>query len=56
MDVKNIELRKDLAALINKHSRESESNTPDFILANYLAACLDAFDAALAAREKWQRR
>ena len=45
-------LRKDIASLLNRYSRENASGTPDFILADYLAACLDAYDGAVAAREK----
>jgi len=38
--------RKELETLINKHSMENGSNTPDFILAEYLTDCLHAFDKA----------
>lgn len=38
---------------INRCSAENGSNTPDFILAEYLTNCLAAFDAATARREKW---
>ena len=37
----------------NKHSRENASNTPDFILAAYLKACLEAFEVATIDRESW---
>ena len=40
------EFRRDLAAAINRASRENGSNTPDFILADYLAGCLEIFDRA----------
>lgn len=43
----------ELEALINRHSMENMSNTPDFILAGYLMACLDAWQLATRAREKW---
>ena len=36
------EFRQELESLINRHSMENASNTPDWILADYLAACLDA--------------
>lgn len=42
-----------LRALINANSLEGVSNTPDFILANYLFDCLAAFNAAVDARESW---
>jgi len=44
---------KSLEHLINYFSQESESNTPDFILAAYLQGCLDTFNHAIADREKW---
>jgi len=47
---------KELVTLINKHSRENESNTPDFILAQYLAACLAAYNTAVQQRETWYGR
>jgi hypothetical protein len=47
----NFELQ--LEQLINSHSKENDSNTPDFILAQYLIACLEAFNRASLAREKW---
>jgi hypothetical protein len=42
-----------LQDLINSYSKENGSNTPDFILAQYLMDCLDAFDKCSRAREKW---
>lgn len=44
---------RELAGLINRHSKENESNTPDFILAQYMLNCLNAFTLASRAREKW---
>jgi len=32
---------------------ENGSNTPDFILAKYLADCLEAFNSASRHRERW---
>jgi hypothetical protein len=46
-------LRRDLANILNHHCLENESDTPDFILANYLAECLKAFDRAVLARDAW---
>ncbi len=45
-------LRQDLTTLLNCHSAESNSNTPDFILAEYLIDCLAAYDRATAARHR----
>lgn len=43
----------ELEQLINKHSKENDSNTPDFILAEYLKDCLEAFGKATRGRDKW---
>lgn len=41
---------------INKFSAESGSNTPDFILAQFLMGALAAWDAAVKRREEWYGR
>jgi hypothetical protein len=48
--------RKQLEGLLNTHSMENGSNTPDCILAFFLCRCLEAFDAAVARREGWHNR
>ena len=50
------QFRVDLEHLINCQSVENGSDTPDFILADYLTDCLKAFDRAVKAREKWYGR
>jgi len=50
------ELRKEIEEAINRHSAENGSNTPDWILAEFLEDCLDAFDGAVIARERWHGR
>ena len=50
------DFRKDLETLINQHSRENASNTPDFILAEFLWGCLCQFDSAVIERTKWYGR
>jgi hypothetical protein len=47
------EFRKELEQLINRHSMENGSNTPDWILADYLAGCLCLFDSTVNARARW---
>jgi len=42
-----------IAEVINRFSKENGSNTPDFILAEYMSNCLDAFNKTSRAREKW---
>ena len=44
LDKKDEAFIKDLAIVINVHNRENVSNTPDFILAQYLYNCLRAFE------------
>lgn len=50
------DFRTNLTALLNSYSMENGSNTPDFILAEYLLYSLAAFDTAMNAREKWYGR
>lgn len=47
------ELEKELASLLNRHSLENGSNTPDFILAHYLLRCLDTFNTVILMRKSW---
>ena len=49
------EFRQELESLLNTHSMEGGSDTPDFILAQYLDECLKAFDIATALRDQWYR-
>ena len=48
--------RQELEHLINRHSVENASNTPDWILADFLEASLKAFDVAVQQRETWYGR
>lgn len=50
------EFERELETLINRHSKENGSDTPDFILAKYLRTCLDNFNIAVKEREKWYGR
>ena len=44
---------KELETLINRHCQENASNTPDFILANYIMNCLSAYNTAVNERTIW---
>ena len=46
-------LEQEIAAVLNRYSADNGSNTPDFILAEYLLECLAAFNAATRARGEW---
>ena len=47
---------KELEELINKHSKENASNTPDWVLGQYLAGCLAVFNLATQHREAFWGR
>jgi hypothetical protein len=47
---------RELSSVINRHNLENGSDTPDFILAQHLLFCLQAFNATTQAREKWYGR
>lgn len=44
---------RELTDLINRYSLEGASNTPDFILSQYIWECLGAFNRATAIRNEW---
>jgi len=47
------DFEKELTELINRHSMENGSNTPDFILAEFLRNCLVAFNNTATRRDEW---
>lgn len=47
---------KDLEEIINKNSMESQSDTPDYILAEYLENCLNNFGTTIQKRGEWYGR
>ena len=51
--MKTTKFEKELSDLINRHSKENDSNTADFILAKYLVNCLKCFNEATNRRDKW---
>lgn len=50
------EFQKELSAAINRCCMENDSNTPDWILAQYLSGCLAVFGVAVQQRENWYGR
>jgi len=50
---KTLTFEEELTILINKHSIENTSSTPDYILAAYLHDCIRAFGIAMVRRDKW---
>jgi len=47
------DLERELVVLLNRHSVENASNTPDYILAHYLIGCLDVWCEAAVKRDGW---
>lgn len=50
------DLEHALASALNRFSAENASNTPDWILAQYLLGCLAAWNQGVAQRETWYGR
>ena len=44
--------KKELTELINLYSVDSDSNTPDWVLAEYFISCLTSYELAVGARDK----
>lgn len=60
MDPDEIELehkldsfKKELAFLVNKYSLENQTDTPDYVIADYLVRCLRNWNTTYQEREKW---
>lgn len=51
--VDNRTFEEELRGLINKHSREEGSNTPDWILADFLIGCLRQFNRTMVVRDDY---
>ncbi len=49
-------LENDLAGVLNHYSQENMSNTPDFILAQFLLGCLATWNDTVIRREEWYGR
>ncbi len=52
-DDSKIGLDREMASVLNKYSQENASDTPDFILADYLLQCLAAYNKATQQRTQW---
>lgn len=53
VEERNVNFIKELEWLINKYSMENGSDTPDFILAEYMFSCLQAFNSTVSRRSAW---
>lgn len=53
---RDMEFEKELTSLINRHSMEQDSNTPDYILAHAMMEALQSFQRNVSFRERWYGR
>ena len=53
MTVTKDTLVDEMKSLMNKYCIENESDTPDYVLAKYLDACLTAYAEAVVGRESF---
>ena len=50
------DFEKELQELLNRYSKENESNTPDYVLAHYIKYSLKAYNQAVNLREEYYGR
>jgi hypothetical protein len=48
--------KKELEQLLNKYSIDNDTNTPDFILADYLTGCIKVYNKTTVKRDDWSGR
>ena len=44
---------REFADVVNRHSLENETDTPDFVLGEYLFSCLENWNKLFRKRRKW---
>lgn len=49
-------LKKEIAGLLNKYSQENRSNTPDYMLADFMLGCLNVYENTIRSRTEWFER
>lgn len=47
------DFQKELMTLLDRYCIENESDTPDFILSQYMRECLNSYNVATLARDRW---
>jgi hypothetical protein len=50
------EFERELQELLNRYSKENESDTPDYVLAHYIKYSLKAYNQAVNLREEYYGR
>ena len=51
-EIKESDFFNELKYILNRYCKENESNTPDYILANYLCRCLENYNLTVIERDK----
>lgn len=51
-DGKDSAFIQEVSAVINKYSMENRSNTPDFLIAEYLLGCLTVYENTVHRRDE----
>lgn len=49
-------LIREVATVLNKYSQENRSNTPDFMLSEFMLGCLNVYENTIVARNAWYSR
>ena len=44
---------KELISLISRYSQENVSETPDFVLAEYIMGCMKVYEQTVKRRDEW---
>lgn len=50
---RRLDFREDVRGSINRNGLENLCNTPDYVIAQYLLDCFNAFIAAANSRDRW---
>lgn len=53
-DIKYDEFVREIAAVCNRFSVENRSDTPDYMLAEFMTGCLNVYENTLCARAEWR--
>lgn len=52
----NYDFKLELTKLLNKYSIEDGSNTPDYLLAEYLIDCIHVFNKTVLDRDRFYKK
>ena len=55
-DEKYEALTREISSVLNKYIQENRSNTPDYMLAEFMLGCLNVYENTISKREVWFNR